>query len=386
MGRPLGNAESYPFPVDIHLYTQLCVRTYSSPMNAVTRPSPLSPQRWLSPALFDFWAGKLNPLWTLRQPLARLVRREPAGEGAVTLVLRTNRHWRGMQPGQHVTLGVEIDGRILQRSYSPTEIGPRTLAITVKVVDGGVVSRHLVQVARVGTLLQIGPAFGDFHAPGAAPLLLLAAGSGITPMRSLLRALARRPLAAPVDLYYWERSAANFNFREELQALAASQPALRVHLLATREQGTPVRRVGEVSFDDLRDAPLAQRHVLACGPDGFVAAARERLQHHVAGFQAEAFTPPASAGGADAEGTVQVTLARSGRQLTVPRGRSLLEGLEANGLAPRHGCRMGICNTCTCTRASGATRHLRTGEQQTEPAQPVRICISAPTTDLILDL
>ena len=386
MGRPLGNAESYPFPVDIHLYTQLCVRTYSSPMNAVTRPSPVSPQRWVSPALFDFWAGKFNSLWTLRQPLARLVRREPAGEGAVTLILRTNRHWRGMQPGQHVTLGVEIDGRILQRSYSPTEIGTRTLAITVKVVDGGVVSRHLVQVARIGTLLQIGAAFGDFHAPSAAPLLLLAAGSGITPMRSLLRALTRRPLAAPVDLYYWERSAAGFSFRDELQALATAHPALRVHLLATREGDRPAPRVDALAFDDLGDAPLAQRHVLACGPDGFVSGARERLQHQVAGFQAEAFTPPAAIAGIEAEGTVQVTLARSGRQLTVPRGRSLLEGLEAQGVAPRHGCRMGICNTCTCIRASGATRHLRTGEQQNEPAQPVRICISAPTTDLILDL
>ena len=355
-------------------------------MNAVTRPSPVSPQRWLSPALFDFWAGKLNPLWTLRQPLARLVRREPAGEGAVTLVLRTNRHWRGMQPGQHVMLGVEIDGRILQRSYSPTEIGPRTLAITVKAVEDGRVSRHLVRVARIGTLLQIGPAFGDFHAPGAAPLLLLAAGSGITPMRSLLRSLTRRPLGAPVDLFYWDRTPAHFSFREELLALASAQPALRVHLLATREGDERAARIGAHTFAGLGDAPLAQRHVLACGPDGFVAAARALLQHHVAGFQGEAFTPPAAAEGADAEGTVQVTLARSGRQLSVPRGRSLLEGLEAHGLAPRHGCRMGICNSCTCTRTSGATRHLRTGEQHAEPAQPVRICINAPTTDLVLDL
>ena len=78
--------------------------------------------------------------------------------------------------------------------------------------------------------------------------------------------------------------------------------------------------------------------------------------------------------------------ARSGRTLTVPRGRALLDSLEAQGLKPKHGCRMGICNTCTCVRASGATRHLRTGEDQDEPAMPVRICVSAPTTDLVLDL
>jgi ferredoxin-NADP reductase len=58
--------------------------------------------------------------------------------------------------------------------------------------------------------------------PAAAPVLLLAAGSGITPMRSLLRDACQRPLAAPVDLFYWERSAAHLQFRDELQALAAA--------------------------------------------------------------------------------------------------------------------------------------------------------------------
>ncbi len=350
----------------------------------VDRPSLLSPHRWLSPALFDYWAGQVNRLWTLRQPLARLLRREPAGEGACTLVLRTNRHWRGMQPGQHVTLGIEIDGRLLHRSYSPTLLGPNLLAITVKAVDGGRVSQYLVSQARRGSVFHIGEAFGEFSVPTAAPLLLLAAGSGITPMRSLLRALSARPLGAPVDLYYWERSHAGFSFREELLAMAAADPQLQVRLLATRDAQEPAARIDSVAFDSLGDVPLAQRHVLACGPDGFVAAARNRLLHQVAGFQAEAFTPPSAPAGD--QGEVQLTLARSGRTLTVPRGRALLESLEAQGLKPKHGCRMGICNTCTCVRASGATRHLRTGQDQDEPAMPVRICVSAPTTDLVLDL
>lgn len=358
-------------------------------MNAAVRPAvadllPLaSPRRWLSPSLFDFWAGQINPLWTLQQPLARLVGREAAGAGACTLRLRCNRHWRGMQPGQHVSLGVEIDGRVLQRSYSPTVLGPRELSITVKAVDGGRVSGYLHE-ARIGTVFHLGAAFGEFAVPTAAPLLLLAAGSGITPMRSLLRALSARPLAAPVDLYYWERGTDAFCFRSELDALQAADPHLRVRLLATRDAERPAARVDRCDFDTLGDVPLAQRHVLACGPDGFVTAARTRLLHHVAGFQAEAFTPPAPS--ALAEGDVQLTLARSGRQLTVPRGRPLLESLEAQGLKPKHGCRMGICNSCTCNRVSGTTRHLRTGEPQSEPAQPVRICINAPTTDLVLDL
>jgi len=352
-------------------------------MNAVVRPSLVSPQRWIPARLFDFWAGQLNPLWTLQQPLARLVRREPAGQGAQTLVLRTNRHWAGMAPGQHVSLGVEIDGRILQRSYSPTLIGPRELAITVKGVAGGRVSQYLLSSARVGEVFPLGEAFGDFRVDGQQPLLLLAAGSGITPMRSLLRALADGGMSAPVDLFYWERSADGFSFVAELQALAAAHPQLRVHLCATRDANAPAARIGEHDLAGLAGEALAARQVLACGPDGFVSAARQRLEAVVAGFQAEAFTPPQPL---QAEGEVTLTLARSGRQLRVPRGKPLLESLEAQGLTPRHGCRMGICNSCSCTRISGGSRHLRTGEQQAEPAQPLRICINAPTTDLVLDL
>ena len=369
------------------MYTQVYVRPYSAPMSAVIRHSLFSPYRWLSPSLFDFWAGQLNPLWTLREPLARLVRREPAGEGAATLVLRCNRHWAGMRAGQHITLGVELEGRVLRRSYSPTALGRRELAITVKAVEGGAISQHLVHHAKPGDLFRLDAAFGDFHMPAAAPVLLLAAGSGITPMRSLLREACRRPLAAPVDLFYWERNAAAFQFREELQALAAATPNLRVHLLTTREGEVPAARVTTHSLAvPGDDTPLAQRHVLACGPDGFVAAARQRLVHQVAGFQAEAFTPPAPLSDADSAGEIALTLARSGRQLKVARGRSLLESLEAQGIKPKHGCRMGICNSCSCDRVSGTTRHLRTGEMQSETAQPVRICVSAPTTDLTLDL
>ncbi len=369
------------------MYTQVYARPYSAPMSAVIRPSLFSPYRWLSPTLFDFWAGQLNPLWTLREPLARLVRREPAGEGAATLVLRCNRHWAGMRAGQHITLGVELEGRVLRRSYSPTALGRRELAITVKAVDGGTISQHLVHHARPGDLFRLDAAFGDFHMPAAAPALLLAAGSGITPMRSLLRAACQRPLAAPVDLFYWERNAAAFQFRDELLALAAATPNLRVHLLTTREGEVPAARIDTHSLAVAGDdTPLAQRHVLACGPDGFVAAARQRLVHQVAGFQAEAFTPPAPLSDADSAGEIALTLARSGRQLKVARGRSLLESLEAQGIKPKHGCRMGICNSCTCDRVSGTTRHLRTGEMQSETAQPVRICVSAPTTDLTLDL
>lgn len=368
------------------MYTQMCLHAYSAAMDTMDR-STKSPahllQRWVSPGFFDFWSTRLNSLWTLAQPLARVEARETASRDAVTLVLRPNRHWHGLLPGQHVTLGVEIDGRRLKRSYTPTPLARGRLAITVKAITGGTVSRHLVERAQVGDVVTLDAAFGELTLPAPErPLLLLAAGSGITPMRALLRQAAERGLSAPVDLVYWVRERAQACFIEEFEALAAAHPLLRLRLLVTGEGGKPAPRIDALPLDGL-DVP-AGRDVLACGPAGFVATAQARLAGLVARFQGEAFSSPAIP--ADDEGEVEVQLTRSGKRLRVPRARSLLEGLEAAGLRPKHGCRMGICNTCVCTRQSGATRHLHDGRREAEPDAAVRLCVSAPSTDLSLDL
>jgi stearoyl-CoA 9-desaturase NADPH oxidoreductase len=357
-------------------------------MNAILAPQSLWPvrlaRRLVSPALFDFWATRVNPLWTLEQPLARLVSRSQASSDAVTLVLRPNRHWQGMLPGQHVNVGVEIDGRRLVRSYSPTLLDDGHLAITVKAITGGLVSGHLARDARPGDVIALDTAFGDMTLPAATDnLLLLAGGSGITPMRALLRSLAARGMPTHVDLLYWARRRDELCFVDELDALAAAHPRFRVRYLLTRENdASPDPRVDVVPLDAI--AALSGRRVLACGPGGFVQAARSRLDGQVAHFAAEAFSIPARTD--SEEGSVEVRLARSGRTLQLSRGQSLLEGLEAQGIRPRHGCRMGICNTCACGRQSGTTRQLLTGDLSSEPSSQVRLCISAPSTDLILDL
>jgi ferredoxin-NADP reductase len=340
-------------------------------------------RRAVSPALFDFWATRINPLWTLEQPLARLVSRTAASRDAVTLVLRPNGHWRGMSAGQHVSVGVTIEGRRLIRSYSPTMLPDGTLAITVKAITGGLVSDYLATDARIGEVFTLDAAFGDMTLAGSNdPLLLLAAGSGITPMRALLREMAARGMPVAVDLFYWARRNDELCFVDELNALAAAHPRLHVNFLITREGSTPDPRIDTASLDAITD--MSSRHVLACGPGGFVQAARTRLDGQVRRFDAEAFTVPAEVEGE--AGEVDVHLARSGRTLKLSRGQSILEGLEAQGVRPKHGCRMGICNSCACERQSGTTRHMLTGDRSSEPSSQLRLCVSAPSTDLTLDL
>jgi hypothetical protein len=104
---------------------------------AATRSAARALRAWVQPEVFDFWSTRLHPLWTWQRPRARLLQRERASSDAVTLILKANRHWRGLRAGQHVQLGVEIDGRRLTRSYSPTPLPGGRLAITVKAIDGG---------------------------------------------------------------------------------------------------------------------------------------------------------------------------------------------------------------------------------------------------------
>ena len=346
----------------------------------------------VAPSVFDFWAQRLDRTWTWDRPLARIVERRPESRDAVTLVLRPNRHFRGFRAGQHINVSAEIDGASVTRSYSLSD-APRAdglLAITVRRVEGGKLSRRLFDSACVGDVLHIGPAFGEMTWPQAhdAGWLLLAAGSGITPLMALVREHASRAMPAPLTLLYWARTREELCFADELLALADAHPDFAVHCLLTRETDNEGDVAPAGRLDAAQLAALvpdaAQRRVYACGPSGFVDTARALLDGNARSFNAEAFTPPTRS--FDDSGEAVVTLQRSGRTLTVPRGQSLLKALEARGLKPASGCRMGICNTCACGKSAGATRDLATGEIRTEPASALRLCISAAAGDIELDL
>jgi ferredoxin-NADP reductase len=350
-----------------------------------TAPRPAPPL--FNAQVFDFWAARVSRTWSWKRPLARIVARHAASSDAVTLVLEPNRHFRGFAAGQHVNVTVEVDGRRLTRSYSPSAPPRRdgSIEITVKSVEGGRVSRHLADPMRVGDVVELGQAFGAMALPADAstPLLFLAAGSGITPLMAMLRSLPERH--APATLLYWARTRAQLCFVDELRALAQRRGDVAVRFLLTGEAAIAADEgAGRLSIEQVRDWLGGNAHVFACGPGGFVEQARTLLATDAKSFTAEAFSPPPLL--AADTGTVAVTLSRSGRTLTVPRGLPLLAALEAQGVVPESGCRMGICNTCACGKSAGATRHVHTGDVDIEPASALRLCVHAAASDLELDL
>ena len=359
----------------------------------------------MDPNVVNFWASKFNPLWSLDQPMARIVGREEAASNSVTLILKPNRHVVIPQAGQHMSVASEINGVRVARSYSTSLVPdqPGLLAITVKQVKGGRLSNWLCLQAREGDVLYLGQPFGDFQWPALQqPVLLLAAGSGITPMISLLRQYARQaakgglfPSKQTVQLHYWVRRREEACFIEELLALPKIQPNFSLYLYVTQHghtqqpQSQSYERSGRIEASQFaQQEDLKNSHVLACGPAGFVGSAQQILQAQVASFQAEAFSPPQIPADAEATkcNTVQITLQQQNRILTVPVGQSILAALEAEGINHPSGCRMGLCNTCACHKVSGSTQHLISGESQHDEHPALRVCVSRASSDLVLDI
>lgn len=349
----------------------------------------------VEPEVFDFWVQHLNPAWSWAHPLATIVERRVEARDTVTLVLKPNRHVGSFLPGQHVNVSAQVNGRRVTRSYSLTNTPSRSrrMSITVKRVEGGALSTHLAQHARVGDVLGIGPAFGEMTLP-AQPQgrwLFLAAGSGITPLMGLTRALAAQQMPVELTMLYWVKAHADLCFLQELRALSARFPQFRLQVIVTHEApSVPGEAQGLISAEQLAQLvpDLNAQQVFACGPGGFIEAARELCAGRSQGFIAEGFTPaaPVALPAATDARTVRVTLQRTGRSLEVSTGLNLLEALEAQGLNPPSGCRMGICHTCVCPRVDGTTQDMQSGETQAEADMAVRLCVSRACTDLTLDL
>lgn len=361
---------------------------------SATAPSPLFSRisrRWLPAEVYDFWSRELGSTSAKDRIQARIVAKRPESSRAVTLVLQPNRRFSGFVPGQHTNLTVEINGRRHTRSYSFTGI-PREddrVSLCVQLVEGGAVSRHLFTDAQVGDTVELSAPFGDMSLGNELPdrVLLLAAGSGITPLMSLVRELAARDLPVPTTLIYWARHRSDLCFAAELKALS-SEPNFDLRIALTGDAATETHELrGRPTFELLTGAvpALSDCTTFACGPAGFVDSVSAICAGRVASFQSEAFTPP-SFSDSEAAGTATVMLAKSNKVVTVSTARPLLEELEAQGIKPQYGCRMGICNTCACPKTEGLTRNLKHGGDSADPDHNLRLCVSSAQSDLTLDL
>ncbi|HQV80366.1 MAG TPA: 2Fe-2S iron-sulfur cluster-binding protein, partial [Agitococcus sp.] len=208
---------------------------------------------------------------------------------------------------------------------------------------------------------------------------------GITPVMSLLHTAT---MQQPITLLYWEKNRADLCFMAELNNLAAKNPLFKFYIFLTQEQnllqGELKGRIDTQAIIKLIPN-LVQHQVVACGGQGFIEAV-QLLKPYVDTLQVESFSPIKLNTANTQLGTVRVELKASHKVLELNQGDSLLDALEAQGIYPPSGCRMGICHSCSCQKISGTTQDLQTGELASESHSAVKLCVNRAYSDLVLDI
>jgi ferredoxin-NADP reductase len=343
----------------------------------------------LGPHGVDRYLELLDPRLTVSEARAEVVSVRRQTSRSVTLRLRANGAWQGFAAGQFAAVGIEIDGVRRTRTYSPasSQHAGRELELTVTEHPDGLVSGHLLHELTPGTTVHLGGAQGAFTLPAQRPerLALISGGSGVTPVMSMLRTLADEGHNGEIAFLHYARTERDWLYRDEVTALRGRLPGLRVDYRATRG-ANPSERLGTDTLRSLiGDAGDATAAV--CGPAGLVGAAPEAWAGaggDPGALLTETFMPPrVMVSGEAAAGTLHFL--NSNRTAEISDG-TLLEQAEAAGLTPEFGCRMGICHTCTCRKAAGAVRNVRTGEVSDEENEDIQLCVSVPAGDVALQL
>lgn len=316
-------------------------------------------------------------------------------------------------PGQFITLafaptdaGASAAPRAFYRSYSLCGDGDPTKPweITVKRQQAGLVSTYLYEHAAPGTMLYASGPSGTFTLPRTLSpeqaLVFIAAGSGITPLYGMLRALARMtPARRPrVHLHYAYRASDDAIYGNALATLDPQQRWLRQwHYRSARGQRLSPPQV----LTALSQCDIPPRATLwyVCGPDALKRTMASAIEHagipaeriHAEIFASPRTAPAAPATHAGGPAAARIRVAETGARLDVAPGETLLEAVERYGYQPQFSCRAGSCGTCRLrllagqVRQSGGDAH-RVLSQREQAAGYVLSCVSQPIGEVTLSL
>ncbi len=286
-------------------------------------------------------------------------------------------------PGQHVQ--IDVGNGLPVRSYSLTSAGHRIsdhLAIAVRRQSGGTVSCHVHDDLPIGCRVTLRAPSGRFRVPVASrrPLLLVAAGVGITPFVSMVRTLGLPGCARPeATVLYVVRQASEAAFHEELSAAGIDYRLHETRVMSgqagDRDQRL-ARAVDAIEID-------ARTHAFLCGPPAFMAAVRALLiARGVApgAIEQEAFAAPELPTGSLQP--AMIGLRRSGRSFAWRQQQgTILDAALAAGIALPNGCRAGQCGSCALSIVSGSIHHAVDDVE----AGACLTCCAVPIGDVTLD-
>ena len=254
--------------------------------------------------------------------------------------------------GQYLTHCFSVNGEIVKRAYSLSAPEGGALAFTVKSLSGGVASMHVSQRLSVGDRYSIAGPSGDFllEPTSRRPLVFLAAGSGITPVISLMEtALALDP-ERKLRLVYASRSQGEIIFRDRLDVFARRHPGVEIiHVLsqpAPAWSGESGRLTGE------RAAALlgaGDNDYYLCGPMALMDATEKALRASgvaAAQIRRERFLAAPKSSAAKPASAQEIVFKRSNRSVQQQIGETILEAALREGVALPFSCTVGGCASC----------------------------------------
>lgn len=284
------------------------------------------------------------------------------------------------RPGQHLTLRRDCDGQDIRRSYSICNgLDDDELRVAVKKVEGGVFSTLCNETIRPGDVIDVMTPQGRFGVmPGASEgknYLAIAAGSGITPILSLLRSILTREPQSRVALIYGNRNTRSILFKEALEDLKDRfLGRLTVHHVLSREQQEIDLLNGRVDAGKIETllrsfAPAGEiDHAFLCGPGAMIEEAKGALLRlgtpeariHIEYFSSDGVpVTPRRAGVGDKADALKpvaqarITLNGSAYEFPMLAGETVIDAGERAGLEMPYSCRGGMCCTCRGKLVSG---------------------------------
>ncbi|PKM19463.1 MAG: hypothetical protein CVV11_07460 [Gammaproteobacteria bacterium HGW-Gammaproteobacteria-15] len=332
---------------------------------------------------------RLVPVFLPGQYRARLLCRQWQTADMLQLSFKVSGRWPGFVPGQHLLLTLQHQGRYISRTFSicsPLSLwqSQQQIQLCCKINRAGEFTPLLNQLKN-GAVVNISTAQGDFCWPQpATAAVFVAAGSGITPVASML--LSQRHGLAPVSLFYRCRGSENAALLSKLQQLAERQPLFSLTLSDSRTEPAETLQQRLISNSHAKQFYL-------CGPAAFMQHMRMALTNSgVSATQIRqeqfglAIAAPAEHSAAGMPLSASFIRAGISTQVKLNPQQSLLQSAEQHGLAPSFGCRMGVCFQCVCDKVSGQVRDMRSGALSGHGAEQIQLCVSQPLTELVIKL
>lgn len=284
-------------------------------------------------------------------------------------------------PGQYLTLAANVNGEEIRRSYSIcSEPGEEELRVGVKRVEGGRFSSWLHENIQPGDTIRVMQPEGRFTAlvGGSHDYLLIAAGSGITPMLSIARTVLGHEPESTITLVYGNRTMNDIMFREDLDDLKDRylQRFSLIHVLSREQQDVEIltgridgERIVAMADHHLID-PYAADGIFLCGPGAMIDDVaktleakgvnpdRIRFERFTVDGEAPRATPASAKVREAAKGGVAVEVVLDGARKSFTMGdpeQSVLDAAHAAGIELPYSCAGGMCCTCRCRIVEGGT-------------------------------